>query len=139
SAGVRGYGRSYLKVGVTQGMRPPTLLDRDGLQPVLGRRDLPVEKSRAFQFEATSAFALPGWATGIVRGDYSRTRTTNITREGQRVQAYRFEPVPTVGQDIETIEGVLRSDLLGGRAHLYGMYYGNVVRKPRPPDNQLKP
>ncbi len=139
NAGVRGYGRSYLKVGITQGMRPPTLLDREGLQPVLGRRDLPVEQSRAVQFEATTAWSLPKWTSGMLRADYARTRTTNITREGQRVEPYRFEPVPTVGHEIESLEGVFDADFLDHKANLHIMYYGNIVREPAPEPKEGEP
>ncbi len=131
NAGARLFGKTYVKVGRTAGMRPPTLLDQIGLRPITGRSDLEPERARALQFEANTAFSLPGIIDdGFVRADYSMTTTeNNIVREGQRFTEYEFRPVSTEGFDIRTAEAVVAMRLF---KHLdfYGMAQRNTVQRP---------
>ncbi len=129
STGLRLIGKSYVKFNYTQGFRPPTLLDRAGLQPVIGRPDLTPETSVASQAEFNVAGSWPGiMRRGFLRTDYSRTQVSSlITREGQRFVPYRVRPVSTAGLAIDAFEFYADAELEGGIL-VQGMYENNKVR-----------
>ncbi len=109
NAALRVFGQSYAKFSFTQGMRPPTLLDRYGVQPVKGNPNLSPERSWAYQFEANTRFALPGIIEkGFVRADFTRTDTdSNIYREGLRFKPFVQNAIPLYGTTGSSWEALL--------------------------------
>jgi hypothetical protein len=132
NAGVRLLGESYAKVGLTQGMRPPTLISRFGLQPVRGRTDLRPERSEALQFEVNGSTSFAPWLTkAFARVDYVQTSTDSaLILEGLTNASYAYQPVETGALSIETIEAELRLEL-AGRVRLDVMYRTNRVEQER--------
>ncbi len=127
--GLRLIGKSYLKFNYTEGFRPPTLLDRTGIQPVLGRSTLEPERATAIQAELNAAGSIPGFVRrAFGRVDYSQTTVDSlIVREGLRFQPYRLRPVSTPGLNITSVEAFGDAELVGGFI-LQGMYERTITR-----------
>ncbi|MFC1611582.1 TonB-dependent receptor domain-containing protein [Myxococcota bacterium] len=136
NAGLRVWGQSYVKAGFAQGMRPPTVQDREGLVPVLGDPNLLPERSSALQLEANASWSWPGWIEhGFFRVDYSMTTAESvIRRESLKFMRNRFEPISMDGFDITTLEGMLDLEFPGD-VELFLMVWNNVVRD-RPTEDQ---
>ena len=108
NAAARFFGDNYLKFGFTQGMRPPTILDRAGLRPVEGISTLTPERSKAYQGEFNSAFSIPGLLKrGSVRVDFAYTTLeSTITREENLTSPFLSTPIVLKPSNIATWEGL---------------------------------
>jgi len=125
-AAIRLFGESYAKINFTQGLRPPTLLDRIGIQPVFGDPTLDPEVSTAFQYEFNASWSIDGFIKrGFARVDYATTTTrNNVTRQGSSMVRFLQQPVSAPGGASESFEAVLSMSFPWADADLLATYYG---------------
>ena len=130
NSSIRLFGESYAKFGISEGMRPPTLLDRLGNLPVVGNSRLKPEKSQSQQIELNGTWKNIGLFNNIFsRISYAGSKTDSlIIREGAINDVYIQNPVSTNGT-VGQILSVGSQFEITNTIKIDTMYRRNLVKK----------